>query len=258
VQAIEKKRVPGGGLHLVLKQLMAFPKPVRAWNPMTGEMEEKEKMEVFFDASIPEVQYANYESASIGKNSKQKILVLLASLGYSYPTTAISEATGVAKSTTKRLLWELRRDGLVEGGASRGAFVDSEIWPYRYGPLRENYYRLTPMGEEEAERLMKVRVVALAPPAELAEKEMKERPWLTPEEAARISLEHLEEARRRVAEIREKQARGEELSPEELKIIYGWRAVREEEQRAAEEAERPWIAAGRRAEEARKKYERRG
>ena len=228
---------------MMLKQLMAFPKPIRAWNPMTGVMEEKARMEVFFDASIPEAQYANYESMSIGKNSKQRILILLASLGYSYPTTAISEATGVARSTTSRLLWELRRDGLLEGGASQGAFVDSEIWPYRYGPLRENYYRLTPMGEEEAEKLMKVRVVALAPPAELVEKEMKERPWLTPEEAARISLEHLEEARRLLKEIRGKQARGEELTRKELVILYGREVSKEEGEKIARREQRVGVTA---------------
>ena len=243
VRAIEKRRVPGEGLHLMLKQLMAFPKPIRAWNPMTGVMEEKAKMEVFFDASIPELQYANYEGFAVGRGSKERILILLASLGYSYPTTAISEATDVARSTTSRLLWELRRDGLIEGGASRGAFVDSELWPYRYGPLRENYYMLTEEGAEAVGRLMKVRVVPLAPPAEMVEKEMKEHPWLTPEEAARISLEHLEEARRRVKEIREKQARGEELTRKEVVILYGREVSKEEGEEIGRREQRLGVAA---------------
>ena len=169
----------------MLKQLMAFPTPIRAWNPQTREMEEKAKMEVLFDASIPELQYANYESFSVGKNSKERILILLASLGYSYPTTAISEATDIARSTTSRLLWELRRDGFIEGGASHGAFVDSVIWPYRYGPLRENYYMLTEKGAEEAGKLMTMKVVPLAPAA-VVEEEREEFPW---EKSARIAEE---------------------------------------------------------------------
>ena len=171
---------------MMLKQLMAFPKPIRAWNPRTGVMEEKAKMEVFFDASIPELQYANYEGFAVGRGSKERILILLASLGYSYPTTAISEAADVARSTTSRLLWELRRDGLVEGGASHGAFVDSEIWPYRYGPLRENYYMLTEKGAEEAGKLMTLRVVPLMSPE-------GEAPW---ERSARIAAETREKMKK--------------------------------------------------------------
>ncbi len=182
VRVIEKRRVPGEGLRLMLKQLMALHKPSRAWNPHTGEMAEKSKMDVLFDASVPELQYASYEGFAVGKGSKERILILLASLGYSYPTTAISEAANVARSTTSRLLWELRRDGFVEGGASHGAFIDSVIWPYRYGPLRENYYMLTEKGAEEAGKLMTMRVVPLAPPKATGD----ETPW---DRAGRIAAE---------------------------------------------------------------------
>jgi len=254
VRVLEKRRGPGEGLRMMLEQTIAFPKPIRAWNPR-GFMEEKTKMDVVFDASIPESQYSSYEAFSVGKDSKGKIIILLACLGYSYPTTAIAEATGVATSTTKRLLWELKRDGLLEGAFSSGAYVDSDIWPYRYGPLREGYWMLSPNGSRAAEDLMRTKVVPLAPPRELVEKEREEHPWLTPEEAEKIVRDHLEETRRRVEEIRRKQARGEELTAEELKVIYGERAVLEEARKEREVAERPWEAAGRKAEEERRRIE---
>ena len=284
VQAIEKKRVPEEGLRLMLKQLMAFPTPIRAWNPQTREMEEKAKMEVLFDASIPELQYANYESFSVGKNSKERILILLASLGYSYPTTAISEATDIARSTTSRLLWELRRDGFIEGGASHGAFVDSVIWPYRYGPLRENYYMLTEKGAEEAGKLMTMRVIPLIPIGAV-ETEVGEHPWVSRAEAERLVRDHAE-TMRRAKELREKMARGITLSDEELRFLYGAKVSREEAERIAyreqklgmvpkapvgvitpaerrilkeisPEEETPWDRAGRIAEETRRKMEKR-
>lgn len=171
---------------MILGQLVAFPKPIRAWNPDTRLIEVKAKMETLFDASIPEIQYAGYEGFSVGRSSKERILILLASLGYSYPTTAISEAADVARSTTSRLLWEMRRDGLVEGAHSSGAFVDSELWPYRYGPLRENYYMLTEKGAEAAGKLMTLRVVPLVSPE-------GETPW---ERSARIAAETREKMKR--------------------------------------------------------------
>ncbi len=165
---------------MLLSQVATFPKPIRVWNPETGEMERKTRMETLFDASIPEIQYANYEGFSIGKDSKQRILILLASLGYSYPTTAIAEASNVAVSTAKRVLWEMRRDGLLEGAFSHGTYIDSELWPYRYGPLRENYYMLTEEGAAAAEKLMKLRVIPLASPGG------EETPW---DRASRIAEE---------------------------------------------------------------------
>jgi len=258
VRVLEKRREPGAGLRMLLEQTVTFPRPIRAWNPRTNFMEEKSRMDIVFDASVPEAQYANYEGYSVGKDSKGKIIVLLASLGYSDPTTAIAEATGVAKSTTQRLLWELKRDGLLDGAYSAGSYVDSEIWPYRYGHLQENYWMLTSEGARKAEETMTMKVVPLVPPRELVEKEMKEHPWLRPDEAERIVREHIEDTKRRVEEIRAKQARGEALTQEELRIIYGEKAVSEElrrERERAEKPETPWEAAGRRAEEARKKYE---
>ncbi|MDP2954426.1 MAG: hypothetical protein Q8O76_14075 [Chloroflexota bacterium] len=258
VRVLEKRREPGAGLRMLLEQTVTFPRPIRAWNPRTGFMEEKSRMDIVFDASIPEEQYANYEGYSVGKDSKGKILVLLASLGYSYPTTAIAEATGVAKSTSQRLLWELKRDGLLEGAYSTGSYVDSEIWPYRYGHLRENYWILASEGAKRAEELMRMKVAPLVPPRELVEKELKEHPWLRPDEAERIVREHVEDTRRRVEEIRAKQARGETLTTQDLKVIYGEEAVSEElreERERVEKPETPWDAAGRRAEEARKKYD---
>jgi len=164
---------------MLLSQVATFPKPIRVWNPETGEMERKTRMETLFDASIPEIQYANYEGFSIGKDSKQRILILLASLGYSYPTTAIAEASNVAVSTAKRVLWEMRRDGLLEGAFSHGTYIDSELWPYRYGPLRENYYMLTEEGAKAAEKLMTMRVIPLVTPT-------GETPW---DRAGRIAEE---------------------------------------------------------------------
>jgi len=251
VQAIEKRRTPGEGLRLMLKQLMAFPTPIRAWNPRTGVMEEKAKMEVFFDASIPELQYANYEGFAVGRGSKERILILLASLGYSYPTTAISEATDVARSTTSRLLWELRRDGLIEGGASRGAFVDSELWPYRYGPLRENYYMLTEEGAEAAGKLMTTRVIPLVPIGAV-EKEVGEHPWVSRSEAERLVRDHAE-TMRRAKELWEKMGRGVQLDAEELRFLFGSEAFVEEEV-----SETPWGRAGRIAAETREKMKREG
>ena len=186
VRVLEKRRVPGEGLRLLLEQTVAFPKPIRAWNPRTGFMEARARMDVLFDASIPEEQYKTYEEFSVSKDSREKILVLLASLGYSYPTTAIAEATGVASSTTKRLLWELKRDGLLDGAFSSGAYVDSDIWPYRYGPLREGYWMLTDEGVKRAGEIMTLRVVPLAPPREVVEVEREEFPW---ERAARVAEE---------------------------------------------------------------------
>lgn len=193
VRVLEKRRVPGEGLRLMLSQLVAFPKPIRAWNPKTGFMEERSQMDIVFDASIPEVQYSNYENFSVGRDSKDRMLILLASLGYSYPTTAISEATGVASSTTKRLLWELKRDGLLDGAFSSGSYVDAELWPYRYGPLREGYWMLTDEGARRAEGLMTKRVVPLAPPRKVVEIPREEMPW---ERAGRIA----EETRKRLSE----------------------------------------------------------
>jgi len=186
VRIEEKERKPGQGLRMLLGQVAHFPKPVRVWNPETGEMEAKTKMETLFDASIPEVQYANYEGFSVGRDSKQRILILLASLGYSYPTTAIAEASNVATSTAKRVLWEMRRDGLLEGAFSHGTYIDSELWPYKYGPLRENYYMLTEEGAKAAEKLMTLRVIPLSSPT-------GETPW---GRAARIASETREKMER--------------------------------------------------------------
>lgn len=132
------------------------------------------------------------------------------------PTTAISEASGVAHSTTCRLLWELKRDGFLEGAFSSGAYVDGDVWPYRYGPLREAYWMLAPAGASRAGELARLRVAPHAPPRlEAAE---AERPWLAVREAERVARERVAaEAERRVREVREKQARGEELTPEELR-----------------------------------------
>jgi len=243
---------------MLLEQTVTFPRLIRAWNPRTGFMEEKDRMDIVFDASIPEDQYANYEGYSVGKDSKGRILVLLASLGYSYPTTAVAEATGVAKSTSQRLLWELKRDGLIDGAYSSGSYIDSEVWPYRYGFLKENYWMLSPEGSRRVEELMRMKVTPLVPTRELVEKEMKEHPWLKPEEASKIVRDHMEETRRRVEEIKTKQARGGPLTTEELRTIYGEKAVSEElkrERELAEKPETPWAAAGRIAEEERKKYE---
>jgi hypothetical protein len=243
---------------MLLEQTIHFPRPIRVWNPKTGFMEEKSRMDIVFDASVPEEQYANYEGYSIGRDSKDKILVLLASLGYSYPTTAISEATGVPLPFTRRLLWELKRDDLLEGAHSSGSYVDSEVWPYRYGHVQENYWMLAPEGAKRAGELMRMKVIPLVPPRELVEKELKEHPWLRPDEAEKIVREHVEGTKRRVEEIRAKQVRGETLTTQELKVIYGEEAVSEElgrERVRVEKPETPWDAAGRRAEEARKKYD---
>jgi len=276
VRVFEKRREPGAGLRMMLEQTVTFPRPIRMWNPKTGFMEEKSRMNIVFDASIPEEQYANYEGYSVGRDSKDKILVLLASLGYSYPTTAISEATKVPLPFTRRLLWELKRDTLLEGAYSGGSYVDGEIWPYRYGHVQENYWMLAPEGAKRAEELMRMKVTPLAPPRELVEKERKEHPWLTSEEAGRIVHDHMEEIRRRDEEIKRKLERGEKLTQEELRIFYeeGEEIARREQRLGvADEApvgvitptekrllkemrsETPWDAAGRRAEEARKKYE---
>ena len=245
VRVLEKRRLPGSGLRMLLEQTVTFPRLIRVWNPRIGLMEEKNRMDVVFDASIPEAQYANYEGYSVGKDSKGKILVLLASLGYSYPTTAIAEATGVAKLTTRRLLWELKRDGLLDGAYSAGSYVDSEVWPYKYGYLQENYWMLSPEGSRRAEKLMRMKVIPLVPLGELVEKELKEHPWLKPEEAAKIVRDHVEETKRLVEEIRRKQSRGEALTQEELRTIYGEKAVSEElkrERELAEKPETPWAA----------------
>lgn len=171
---------------MMLSQETTFPKPIRVWNPHTMKMEAKARMDTLFDASIPEVQYANYEGFSVGKDSKQRILVLLASLGYSYPTTAIAQATDVAASTAARVLWEMKRDGLLEGAFSHGTYIDSELWPNKYGPLRENYYMLTEKGAEEAEKLMTMKVIPLMTPS-------GETPW---GRAARIAEETREKMNR--------------------------------------------------------------
>ena len=252
---LEKKRVPGEGLRMMLSQRVNFPKPIRAYNPRTGFMEEKTMLDVLFDASIPEEQYSVYEGFSPGRDAKDRIILLLAALGYSYPTTAVSEATGVAHSTTCRLLWELKRDGLLEGAFSSGSYVNGDVWPYRYGPIREAYWMLAPGGAAKAGELMRLRVTPLAPPREEVLKEKAEHPWLTLQQAERVAREHAEETARKVQAIREKRGRGEELSAEELKVIYGERVVSEEMRKEQEAAEKPWDAAGRRAEEARKKYD---
>lgn len=158
VEVVEKKRVPGAGLGMVLQQTVTFPKPIRVWDPDYKIMDTRKELEILFDASIPERQQSAYESYRVGRNSKQRILILLAVLGYSYPTTAISEATDTARTTTSRLLWELQRDGLIEGAIGKGMYIDEEIWPYRYGPIRENYWMLTDKGAEEAEKLMRYKV----------------------------------------------------------------------------------------------------
>ena len=251
---LEKRRVPGEGLRMMLTQRVNFPRPINVYNPKIGFMQERTSLDVLFDASIPEEQYGVYEGFSPGRDAGDRIILLLAALGYSYPTTAVSEATGVAHSTTCRLLWELKRDGYIDGAFSSGAYVDGDVWPYRYGPIREAYWMLAPRGAERAAKLMRLRVAPLAPPREEVLKERAEHPWLSMEQAERVAREHAEETRRRVQEIREKQRRGEELSTEELRIIYGERPVAEESLRELERAEKPWEAAGRRAEEARKKY----
>ena len=284
-QVIEKRRVPGEGLRMMLSQRVNFPKPISVYNPRGGFMEERTSLEVLFDASIPEEQYSVYEGFSPGRDAKDRIIVLLAALGYSYPTTAISEATGVAHSTTCRLLWELKRDGLIDGAFSSGSYVDGDVWPYRYGPIREGYWMLAKGGAGRATELMRLRVTPLAPPREEVLKEKAEHPWLTMEQAERVAREHAEETARKVQAIREKRSRGEELTPEELKVIFGGRVVGEEagyemarreqvlgmvskapvgvitpsERKLLEtiKTETPWDAAGRRAEEARKKYDER-
>ena len=276
---------------MMLGQRVNFPRPINVYDPRTGFMQERTSLDVLFDASIPEEQYGVYEGFSPGRDPRDRIIVLLAALGYSYPTTAISEATGVAHSTTCRLLWELKRDGYIDGAFSSGAYVDGDVWPYRYGPIREAYWVLAPRGVERAAELMRLRVAPLAPPREEVLKERAEHPWLTMEQAERVAREHAEETRRRVREIREKRERREELTPEELRIIFGTREVSREEAQAMGErewreaiamkeqslgmvpkapvgvvtsaevkllekirAEKPWEAAGRRAEEARKRY----
>ncbi|MEM4246488.1 MAG: hypothetical protein QW390_04245 [Candidatus Bathyarchaeia archaeon] len=252
-RVLEKRRVPGEGLRLVLSQRVNFPRPIMVYNPKTIWMEERSSLDVLFDASIPEEQMAVYEGFSPGREAGDRIVLLLAALGYSYPTSAISEVTGVAHSTTCRLLWQLKRDGLLAGAFSGGSYVNGDVWPYRYGPLREAYWMLTPRGSEHAQQLMRLRVVPLALQREAA-KEKAEHPWLTPVQAERVAREHMEETRRRMAEIRAKQARGDELTVEELRIVYGEKPVREEEQKELERVERPWDAAARRAEEARRRY----
>jgi len=155
VRVLEKRKVPKEGLGLILSQKLTFPKPIKVLDLHSSEILEKTIFEVIYNASIPEEQYSSYEGFSVGKNSKGKILVLLASLGYSYPTTAIAEATGVAKSLTQRLLWELKRDGLLEGAFCAGSYIESEIWPYKYGHLQENYWMITEKGIKEAEKLIR-------------------------------------------------------------------------------------------------------
>ena len=155
VRVLEKRKVPKEGLGLILSQKLTFPKPIKVLDLHSSEILEKTIFEVIYNASIPEEQYSSYEGFSMGKNSNGKILVLLASLGYSYPTTAIAEATGVAKSTTQLLLWGLKRDGLLEGAFCAGSYVDSEVWPYRYGYLKENYWMITEKGIKEAEKLIR-------------------------------------------------------------------------------------------------------
>ena len=238
---LEKKRVPGEGLRMMLSQRVNFPKPIPVYNPRTGFMEEKTSLEVLSDASIPEHQYSVYEGFSPGRDAKDRIILLLAALGYGYPTTAISEATGLAHSTTCSRLWELKRDGLLEGGWGHGGYTNEELWPYKYGVLREAYWMLTPLGATKAGDLMRLRVVPLAPPREEVLKEMKEHPWFTMQQAERVARERMEETARKVQAIREKRARGEELSPEELKVTYGERVVSEEIRRKREQAEISYI-----------------
>jgi len=238
---LEKKRVPGEGLRMMLSQRVNFPKPIRVYNPRTGFMEEKTMLDVLFDASIPEEQYSVYEGFSPGRDAKDRILLLLASLGYSYPTTAVSEATGVPHSFTSRLLWELKRDGLIDGAFSSGSYVNGDVWPYRYGPIREAYWMLASGGAAKAGELMRLKVVPLAPPHEEVLKEKAEHPWFTMQQAERVVRERMEETARKVKAIREKRARGEELLAEELKVIYGERVVSEEIRREREQAEMAYI-----------------
>lgn len=256
VRVVEKRRVPGEGLRMLLEQTVAFPKGVKMYNPETGTFERRMSVDVLFDASIPEVRYRAYESFALGKDSRERILILLAVLGYSYPTTAIANATDVALSTTKRLLWELKRDGYLEGAYSGGSFVDSEIWPYRYGHLRENYYMLTDRGVDKAAELMEIRVVPLAPPVGAVEVEMREHPWLTREQAVKVASEH-EETMKRARELREKISRGEKLTVEERVFMYGSEAEVLEKPILRVE-ERPWEKAARIAEETRKRMEEAG
>jgi len=188
VQVLEKARVEGKGLRLVLGQTVNFPRPVKVWNPKMRYMEERMKMDIMMDASLSEQTERHYEAASIGKDSKQRILVLLGALAgdpeyiKGYPTTAISEATGVARTTTSRLVWELRREGLIEGDYARGGkyvdrmetsvmfrgmpeklyeYLEIDRLPRFYGPIREHYWTLTEQGVAEAERLMGIKVMPL-------------------------------------------------------------------------------------------------
>jgi len=161
VRVLEKRKAPKEGLRLILSQKLTFPKPIKVWDLHSSKILEKTIFEVIYDASIPEEQYSSYEGFSVGNNSKGKILVLLACLGYSYPTTAISEATDVARSTTSRLLWELRRDSFVKGIPGKGVMhTEDDFYPYKYGSLRENHYMLTEKGIKEAERLIQNKVQA--------------------------------------------------------------------------------------------------
>jgi len=157
VKVVECRRVPGRGLTLVLSQTVKFPKPVKVWDPKRRVMTYHRKREVFYDASIPEDQMRLYEMHSVGRDARERILVLLGVLGQSYPTTAIAKVTGISRGTAQRMLWEMSRDGLVAGERGKGAYTEF----YTRGPLREWYYLLTKKGAREAEKLLKVATMPL-------------------------------------------------------------------------------------------------
>jgi hypothetical protein len=154
VRVVERRRVDDGVL-LRLSQKQMFPGGLKVYNPRTGKVEMRTEVDVVMEILIPGDVVREYEKFSPGLTGREKILVLLALLGESLPTTAVAELVGVSRDTAQRLLWELRRLGLVEGGWPKGKIVDDKMWPYRYGPVREYHWMLTDRGLRMAERLMR-------------------------------------------------------------------------------------------------------
>jgi len=155
VRILEKRRVEGSGLRFLLSKKKYFPKPVRFYDPDLDTIKYVSSIDVIFDASIPEKQWKSYERFSSGRNDVERILVLLGVLGYSYPTTAISEVTGIPAPRINYLLWSLKREGFVSGAQVGGVYVNEEFHPYRYGPIEENHWTLTEKGWERARDLMR-------------------------------------------------------------------------------------------------------
>lgn len=176
IRVLEQKRIPGEGLKLILTGKKA----------VFGRV-----YDMIYDGSIPEAIYREYERASRGREAKDKIIILLGLLGYSYPTSAISAATGIPKEititrlngeearkvervrtgvsrlTVGRLLSELVSEGLVANVPSdeMGSEIDYRGRRYKTGPLDEAYRILTRRGYEQFERYAKMYGIARVEPS---------------------------------------------------------------------------------------------